>query len=213
MDTKTHAAAACAIFDALPRDAQEFLRLSDLELRHWAKVPDQQDRDNLIETGCASGVEAHDHSYKLAPDGKTHLTGSAPTVIARAPIDCVSACREGHFNDAREIMVKAFSHYAVDLCTPFHVSRELTGEQHSVGEKAMSKLAIPSPIVAVPFANPKSLHLSCIAAAEQTHALFVPRLLKGEDIKGELGTEILAHAVGFGLSVAHYIWRYVSKAD
>ena len=58
MDTTTHAAAACAIYDALPRAAQDFLRLSDVELRHWARVPDEQDHDALMQTGCEAGVES-----------------------------------------------------------------------------------------------------------------------------------------------------------
>lgn len=212
MDTRTHAAAACAIYDALPRAAQEFLRLSDLELRHWARVPDEQDRDNLLQTGCETGEEAHAHSYKLGPDGVTHLTGSAPTVIAQAPRECVSAVREGHFDDARETFVKAMAHYAVDLCTPWHITRELTSSQHTAGEKLLAKVALPDPIVPVALGNAKSLYQSCVAAAQETHRLFVARLLAGEEPKGELGSAILAHAVGFGLSVAHYTWRYLEKA-
>lgn len=209
METRTHALAACAIYDALPRACQDFLRLSDLELRHWARVPDEQDHDNLLQTGCETGVECHAHSYKLAPDGVTHLTGSAPTVIASAPRECVSAAREGHFDEARETFIKAMAHYAVDLCTPWHITRELTSAQHSAGEKALLKVALPDPIVPVALASPKSLYQSCVAAAQETHRLFVTRLVAGEEPRGELGEQIVAHAVGFGLSVAHYTWRYL----
>ena len=211
MDVKTHAAAACAIFDALPRDAQEFLRLSDLELRHWARVPDEQDHDALMQTGCETGVECHAHSWKLGPDGSSHLTGSAATVIASAPRECLSAVREGHFDEAREVFVKAFSHYALDITTPWHVTRQLTSEQHRAGEKAIAKLAIASPIVPIPLAEPRSLYRSAVAAAEETHSLYVARLMAGDEATGELGAAILAHSVGFGLSVAHYIWRWLVR--
>lgn len=217
MDTTTHAAAACAIYDALPRAAQDFLRLSDVELRHWARVPDEQDHDALMQTGCEAGVECHAHSYKLAPDGVTHLTGSAPTVIATAPRECVSACREGQFDVAREIFVKAFSHYALDLCTPWHVTRELASAQHRAGEHALSQLPLPDPVRPLQLAEPKSLHRSAIQAAQETHRLFVGRL-KGdgehpaEDPAGPIGGEILAHAFGFGLAVAHYVWRSIERA-
>lgn len=209
-----HAAAACAIYDALPRAAQDFLRLSDVELRHWARVPDEQDRDNLLQTGCESGVECHAHSWKLAPDGKTHLTGSAPTVLATAPRECTSFVREGQFEEARETMVKAFSHYALDLCTPWHVSRELTSDQHRQGEKALARLALPSPIRPATLADPKSLYKSAVAVAEETHALFVDPLktATAQDLKGELGQHIVAHAVSFGLAVAYYIWHYIDRA-
>jgi hypothetical protein len=99
----------------------------------------------------------------------------------------------------------------LDITTPWHVTRELTSEQHRAGEKAIAKLAIASPIVPVPLAEPKSLYRSAVAAAEETHSLFVPRLLLGEEASGELGTAILAHSTGFGLSVAHYIWRWLVR--
>lgn len=212
MDTKCHAAAACAIYDALPRECQDFLRLSDVELRHWARVPDETDHDNLLQTGCETGVECYAHSYKLEPDGKTHITGSAPTVIATAPRECVSAVREGRYDEARETMVKAMSHYAVDLCTPWHVTRELSRDQHSKGEKMIARLPMPAPIRPVPLGDPKSLYRSCVAAAEDTYRLFVARLKAGEEPAGDLGAEILAHAVGFGLTVAFTIWHYIDKA-
>jgi len=211
MRTSTHGDIACAIYDALPRAAQDFLRLSDIELRHWARVPDEQDRDALLVTGCEVGEEAHAHSYKLAADGKTHLTGSAPTVIAQAPRECVSAVREGQFDDAREIMVKTMSHYAADLCTPWHVTRELTSDQHTRGEAALGKITLPLPLVPATLASPRSLYQSCVAVAEETHALFVDKLAAGVSV-GDLGNEILAHAAGFGLTVAHYIWHYIERA-
>lgn len=137
-------------------------------------------------------------------------------MIATAPRECLSACREGHFDEAREIFVKAFSHYALDLCTPWHVTRELTSEQHRHGEQALSKLPLPDPIRPLTLAEPKSLDRSCVAAAKETHRLFVGRLKGGEhpaeDPAGPIGTEILEHALGFGLAVAYYVWRWIEKA-
>jgi hypothetical protein len=212
MDTHTHAAAACAIYDALPRAAQDFLRLSDLELRHWARIPDEQDHDNLLRTGCDTGEECYAHSYKLQPDGRTPITGSAPTVIAQAPRECVSAVREGRYDEARETMVKAFSHYAVDLCTPWHVTRELPRESHSKGEKILARLPLPAPIRPVDLTPANSLYEAAVSAAEDTHRLFVGRIVDGEALDGALGREILAHALGFGAAVAHYIWHYLDQA-
>lgn len=212
MDVHTHAHAAELIYSQLPDPARQFLRMSPLELRHWARVPDEQDHDALEQTGCEVGEEAHAHSYKLAADGHTHLTGSAPTVIAQSAREAVSAVREGQFDDAREITVKAMAHYAVDICTPWHTTRLLTAEQHRNGEKALAKLTMPVPVAAKLLA-PRSLYRSAVAAAEETNRLFVARLTAGEDPAGPIGPEILTHAVNFGLAVGLYLWRWIDRAD
>lgn len=212
MDVHTHAHAAEVIYGKLPEPARQFLRLSPLELRHWARVPDEQDHDALEQTGCEVGQECHAHSYKLAADGVTHLTGSAPTVIAQSAREAVSAVREGEYQQAREVMVKAMSHYAVDICTPWHTTRLLTSEQHREGEKALAKLPLPEPVPAKLLA-PRSLYRSAVAVAQETNRLFVARLAGGEDISGPIGAEILSHAVDFGLSVGLYLWKWVDRAS
>lgn len=211
MNTHTHAAAAEAIYTQLPVAAREFLNLSPLELRHWARVPDEQDHDALEQTGCDTGEECHAHSYKLGPDGVTHLTGSAPTVLAQAPRQCVSACREGDFDQAREVMVKAMSHYALDLSTPWHTTRDLTSAQHRDGEKHLGTLTVPTP-VPVKLAAPRSLYRSAILQAQETHRLFVTRLVAGEPLD-VMADDILTHAVNFGLAVGLYVWRWLDRAD
>lgn len=214
MDTRTHGAIACAIYDALPRAAMDFLRLSDVELKHWARVPDEQDKDNLLQTGCETGEECHAHSYKLDTDGLTHLTGSAPTVISQAPRECVSAVREGQFDTARELFVKTVAHYSVDLCTPWHVTRELPREQHQSGEHLLGQHPPTEPITVATLGHPKSLFQSCVAAAQDTHVLFVARLKAPDVFKTDavIAQEIVDHAAGFGLAVAYYIWHYIEQA-
>lgn len=211
------------IYDTLPRAAQEFCRLSDLELHHWARVPDEQDHDALAQTGCESGVECHAHSYKLERadgGGFKHLTGSAPTWLGRTPMEMRSYVQEGQFDVAREMFVKAFSHAAVDISTPWHVTRELTSTQHSMGEKDIAKklrgLLPANPAeVAMPLAEPRSLYQSAVAQAEATYR-FVDRLKVVQADGGhvyddaDLAKEIVANALGFGISVAAYCWHWVS---
>jgi len=225
MHVKTHQALAIAIYDALPRAAQDFLRQSDVELRQEARVPDEVAGDNILSTGCESGVESYAHSFKmeLQPDGTLkHIRGSAPTVIAEAPREVRNAIREQHYDEARRIMVRAFAHYAVDCCTPWHLTHELTSTDHRLGEEqlARSKTVIPTGaelVTASHLVHPKSLYESAVAAAEESYRQFVAPL-KDLQAHGKvtddpvLAKAIVHHAGGFGLAVALYIWHWAESA-
>jgi len=219
--TRTHQAIAIAVYDALPRAAQSFLQLSDVELRFWARVPDELDGDNIRNTGSDGEHEQYAHTYKLERDGETfrHLVGSAPSVIASLPRDVRNAVREGQFDEARRIFAKGL-HYTVDLTTIWHLTREIPSDRHSAGEKEIAqKLAalMPRDPKALPLPDPKSLYRSCIQVAQETLLLFLDRA-KAAQAEGrvtsdmELCAQMLERCSGFSLAVAQYVWRYVEAA-
>ncbi len=209
------------MYDALPRAAQDFLRLSEVELDWMARVPDEIAGDNIAVFGGCSEVEAFAHSYKLErePDGSfRHLTGSAPTVISQAPRLCRDAVREGQFDEARRHMAMAFSHYAVDSCTIWHLSRELTSEEHRTGEATTAKnlrlLTHPGPL---PMPDPKSLYRSAIKVCEDTVTQQLDRVKQaqadGSYAKAQdLMAEQLNRCASWGLAVALYTWHFVERA-
>lgn len=222
IDVKVHAALAVVIYDTLPRPAQDFLRLSDVELHHWARVPDEQDHDALAQTGCDVGVECHAHSYKMKKndDGSfTHLTGSVHTWLGRTPMEVRSYIQEGQFDVAREMFVKAFSHAAIDVSTPWHLTRTLTSEQHSNGERELAAkltMLLPSTPRAKLLSDPKSLSHSAVLHAQATYDKFVDALAAVQ-AKGKvtddvvLAKAIIDNALAFGIATAYYIWNHIAK--
>ena len=123
---------------------------------------------------------------------------------------------EGHFVDVREIAAKCWGHYAIDITTPWHVTRELSSEMHSKGETELwglwvhGKIVPPLPTGILPDA--KSLFHSAQLAAENTNRLFLDKLIV-EQSKGrisvELGRAIVINSFCFGAAVARHIWDVI----
>lgn len=220
----THQACGIAVYDALPRAAQDFLRLSDVELRFWTRCPDEISGDNILVAGGCALEEAHAHSYKLQrnPDGSfTHLTGSVPTVIAQTTRLARDAVKEGRFDEAREHLGKLL-HFAVDSQTIWHLTRELTSDQHKDGEADIAEnvaVFLPSHEEwdAFKLPHPKSLYESTVAACEDTVRQQLDRVKVVQD-KGSIAAdpdlcrEMLARACGFALACEMYVWKWVASA-
>lgn len=224
MHVKSHQALAEFIYDAMPQDAKDFMRLSDLELHLFARQPDEVENDNIAVFGGCSDQEAYAHSYKLSWDRETdtfeHLTGSAPTVIAQTPREARNAVREGDFDRARETLATTMSHYAIDATTIWHLSRELTSDQHRIGEEDIAKKVrklVRTPVEPLELPTPKSLYRSTIAICEDTVRTQVDRV-KADQSKDnhlhddELIAEMVNRCASFGLSAFLYAWKYVGKA-
>ena len=221
--TKTHGRLAELIYRALPPDAQAFVRFSDVELHWHARSPDEIEGDNLLTSGGDTEHEQYAHTYKLhlEPDGSLHhLVGSAPTVIAQTPRLCRDAIREGKFDEARERFVQTFCHYAVDLSTPWHVTRSLTSAQHKGGELDIAKhngAWLPKDLAPLALSDPKSLYRSAVGQAERTYRMHVVALEQVQAPDGnipdnDVAKAIVADAAGFGLAVALYTWRWMASA-
>lgn len=220
MHVRTHQAVALKVYDALPREAQEFLRLSDVELRWYARVPDEIAGDNIAVFGGCSEVEAHSHSWKMQrnPDGTfTHLTGSAPTTIAEVPRLARNAVRAGRFDEAREHMA-TLMHYTVDVTTIWHLTRELTSANHRSGEADVAKrvdklLAHPGPLK---LPEPKSLYRSVIAVAEETASSQLDRVKQaqadGGHLPDDLAAEMVQRCADFTLACVLYVWPFIARA-
>lgn len=175
--------------------------------------------DNIRVFGGCSEVEAYSHSWKMRreADGTfTHLTGSAPTVISQVPRIARNAVREGRFDEAREHMA-TLMHYTVDATTIWHLTRELTADQHRSGEADVAKhvdklLAHPGPL---PLPDPKSLYLSAVAVAEQTCASQLDRVKAAQDaghLPDALAAEMVQRCADFTLSCLLYAWKFVERA-
>lgn len=187
-------------------------------------MPDEIAGDNIFVSGGCAIEEAYAHSYKLAWDRTTdtvsHLTGSAPSVLAETPREARNAVREGEFDVAREILAKAFSHYAVDLTTIWHLTRELSSDQHRIGEEDVAKIAhraLAQPIEPLALPDPKSLYRSAVQVAEDTLRSQLDRV--AADMKADnhlhdraLAAEMIRHCASFGLAVFLYVWRYIERA-
>lgn len=185
-------------------------------------MPDQLDGDNIRNTGSDAEHEQFAHTYKLervAGGGWRHLVGKAPEVISDAPRALRNAVREGQFDEARRIFGKLL-HYTVDLTTIWHLTRELTAEQHSSGEReiALALTALmPKDAPALKLPAPKSLHQSAVQVAQETVLLFLDRVRAAQG-RGKLTAdqalcrEMLERCCGFSLAVCQYSWRYVESA-
>lgn len=207
----------------MPDGATRFLRLSDVEIDWYARVPDEVAGDNIMVSGGCAYEEAYAHSYKLAWDRTAdtfeHLTGSVPTVLAQTAREARNAVREGEFDQAREILAKAMCHYAVDATTIWHLTRELSGEQHKIGEEDTAKIAeraLVVPVKPLKLANPKSLYESTVAACEETVHTQLDRVAAAQVhthmSDKDLMAEMVNRCASFGLAVFLYAWHYVEKA-
>jgi hypothetical protein len=221
---RTHQRIAIAVYDALPRAAQEFYRLSDVELRFWSRDPDEVAGDNILVTGCDEEQEQYAHSYKLErqSDGALkHLVGSAPTVIGQTTRLCRNAVREGRFEEARK-HAGLLMHYAADLTTIWHLTRELTATQHKEGEGQIARaldriMPGQEEWQAFRLPEPKSLEESAVEVAKETVRQQLDRVLRvqaaGPITKDpELCREMLARCCGFTLAAELYVWRFVERA-
>lgn len=208
----------------MPDDAREFLRLSDVELDWYARVPDEVAGDNIFVSGGCAVEEAYGHSYKLSWDRKSdtfeHLTGSVPTVIAQTAREARNAVREGEFDVAREILAKCWSHYAVDAQTLWHLTRELTSEQHRWGEEDIAELAhrlVVTPVTPMKLSDPRSLYRSTIDACEETVRTQLDKVLADQKSDShlhdrDLMAEMVNRCASFGMAAFLYVWKYVSRA-
>ena len=206
------------MYDALPRDYQDFLRLSDVELNWLARVPDEVSGDNIAVFGGCAINEAYAHSWKMDAEHH-HLTGSVATVLSQAPRLARDAVREGQFDEARRHIGMAFGHYAVDATTIWHLTRDLTADQHRTGEAACARVVAkvlqhPGPL---PLPVPKSLFDSAVqVSADTLDQQFAPVKAAQEGGSYAKDLDLIAAQVNrcaaFGLSVALYIWRYVATA-
>lgn len=224
MHAKTHEAIACAVYKVLPISAKDFLRLSEIELRYYARISDDVDGDNIFVSGGCALEEAHAHSWKMAWDREhdtfEHLTGSVPTVIAQTPREVRNAVHEGDWEAAREGLGKLIGHYTVDSQTIWHLTRELTSEQHRLGEGDIVKVvkkALAPPVEPLWRARPKSLYNATIEESENTLRLQLDRLKAaqaGDDHihDKDLMVEMVRRCAAFSLSAFLYAWHYLERA-
>lgn len=128
--------------------------------------------------------------------------------------------REGEFDVAREALAKLFAHYAVDLTTVWHLTRELSGDQHRIGEEDIAKIApkaLATPITPLVLPDPKSLYRSATKVAEDTVRSQLDRVLADQKADNhlhdkDLMTEMIRHCASFGLACFLYAWRYIERA-
>lgn len=218
---KTHQRIAELVYDALPRAAQDFLRLSDVELHWYARVPDEVAADNVAVFGGCAIEEAWAHSLKMEWDRSTDtfstFKGSVATTMAQVPRLARNAVREGRFDEAREHLATAI-HYATDSTTIWHLTHELSADEHRNGEaelvKQLKLLSHPGPL-ALP--APKSLYESTISVAEDTVRQQLDRVRAAQEGDGlakdkDLCAEMLQRCADWSLACVLYAWRFIEKA-
>lgn len=216
------------VYDALPRQAQDFLRASDVEVAYHAQIPDKTYSDNLWQLSNCEG-EGRFHSMKLQWDRKvdtmTRITGSVDFAIASEARTIHNAVTAGKFDEAREHYLEV-AHYAVDACTLPHLSREMTAEQHGAFESAIKDYMVkeeefpveqqllqhPSPLRLIT----KNLRAVTQEVCEETVRTQLDRVLaimaKGkvtDDVA--LCQEIVARCAGFTLAVWLALWRVIAR--
>lgn len=224
MHTITHAQVNEAVYRAVPELATRFMRLSTLELRYFAHLPDEVDGTNILVAGGCALDEAYGHSYKLAwtrdADTVTPITGSGPVGLSQVPRLARNAVREGDFHEARIQMARSL-HIATDLTTIWHLTRTLTKKFHESGEAQIAKVAAkllktytPTP---VKMGHPKSLYLSLQTESEQTLRSQLDRVKAVQEAGAitetmPLVTEMVTHCADWSLTVLLYIWKVVDSA-
>lgn len=112
-------------------------------------------------------------------------------------------------------------HYAVDATTIWHLTRELTSQQHKNGEveiaKAILKLMPEATNFSFDLPVPKSLYQSVVRVCEATVNLQLDEV-KGAQAAGLLTAnlplckEMIKRCTGFALACELYVWKYIEKA-
>lgn len=228
MDTVVHELIGQAVYDALPRKAQEAFPLSDVEIDYYCRAPDEVYKDNLWMISACEGDNRY-HSYKLEWDRKTDamtlVTGSVHDALQSEVRVIHNAVMAGRFEEAK-IHFAQMAHYCVDACTLPHLTHELTRDQHGQFEHQLKDYILKEK--SLPLGEQLIQHPSVLltitkdlrGATEQVCRDTVRLQLdavKAVMARGKITDDIplcqsiVARCEAFTLAVWLYIWRLVCK--